>query len=480
MTGRYPHRNGLFVNIRNNEVNYGHRFTEAQYQTSPEMILGLDLREITIAQVLKAAGYYSGIFGKWDSGRAHRCGRERAESGFRNQGHLVPGAASPPGGPAHSNTSWEGSTTVDRAGDLADVSVCHMIQLSNQHLRLEKRVPLTISRGTEAFSDLLWLRLAADGVEGWGEAVPFSVDGIEQTLGEVEAALVSARNLLASLQAEDAPALETALDAAGLPSAARAAIDQALWDWRARRAGVPVWRLWGLESGIGPATSVTIGISSPEAAQRRVGQWLEVGDIRAFKIKLGSRAGIAADQRMFSAVAEVLPAGAAINVDANGGWSADDARTMSRWLAERGVGHLEQPLPRGREVELAGLRRHSPLPVILDESVFISDDLVALAEIDALDGINVKLMKCGGPSEARRMIVAARGRGLKILLGCYGNSTLANTAAAHLGSAVDFLDLDSHLNLKDDPFAGARLEAGRLTLADVAGFGVAHAHRQPV
>jgi arylsulfatase A-like enzyme len=72
LTGRYPQRNGIFVNIRNNEVNYGHKFTEAQYKTSPEMILGMDLREITIAQVLKTAGYRTGVFGKWDGGRARR------------------------------------------------------------------------------------------------------------------------------------------------------------------------------------------------------------------------------------------------------------------------------------------------------------------------------------------------------------------------------------------------------------------------
>jgi arylsulfatase A-like enzyme len=72
LTGRYPQRNGIFVNIRNNEVNYGHRFTEAQYKTSPEMTLGMDLREITIAQVLKTVGYHNGVFGKWDGGRARR------------------------------------------------------------------------------------------------------------------------------------------------------------------------------------------------------------------------------------------------------------------------------------------------------------------------------------------------------------------------------------------------------------------------
>jgi muconate cycloisomerase len=90
------------------------------------------------------------------------------------------------------------------------------------------------------------------------------------------------------------------------------------------------------------------------------------------------------------------------------------------------------------------------------------------------DGINIKLMKCGGVSEALRMIHAARAHGLQTMLGCYGNSALANTAAAHLGPLVDHLDLDSHLNLSDDPFTGVRLAQGRLVLPGEPGFGVRH------
>jgi L-Ala-D/L-Glu epimerase len=348
--------------------------------------------------------------------------------------------------------------------------------LSYRTLKLEKRVPLTISRGTTTHSEVIWLRLSAGGQEGWGEAAEFSVDGVAQSLGKLTAAMDAVASILAGYDAQDQSGIEGALLKAALPSAARSAIDQAWWDWHGRRLQQPVWRLWSMDPAQGPVTSVTVGISEPASAQRRVQQWLELGDLRAFKIKLGSPAGIASDRAMFSAVAEVIPAGAKISVDANGGWTVEDAIAMSRWLVERGVDHLEQPLPRGKEHEVRAVRRGSPLPVILDESVFSSADIEPLVRSEALDGFNIKLMKCGGPSEALRMIAAARKHGLRILVGCYGNTALANTAGATLGPRVDYLDLDSHLNLKDDPFVGAQLREGRLVLPQSPGFGVSHDH----
>lgn len=208
--------------------------------------------------------------------------------------------------------------------------------LTQTELTLEKRVPLTISRGTYTHSQLLWLRLAAGGHEGWGEAAEFSVDGVEQTFDDLKRGTSAAAAILGRHDAADREGIEAALLAAMIPSAVRSAVDQAWWDWHGRTTGTPVWRLWGLDPQRAPVTSVTIGISSPEAAQRRVQLWLELGDLRAFKIKLGSPVGIAADREMFSAVAEVIPAGAKISVDANGGWSVDDAIRMSSWLAARG------------------------------------------------------------------------------------------------------------------------------------------------
>ncbi|MFM9030754.1 MAG: enolase C-terminal domain-like protein, partial [Opitutaceae bacterium] len=114
----------------------------------------------------------------------------------------------------------------------------------------------------------------------------------------------------------------------------------------------------------------------------------------------------------------------------------------------------------------------SPLPILVDESCRTAADIPRLA--GAVAGINIKLMKCGGLDGALRLVHAARAHGMKILVGCYGSTALGNTCAATLGPLVDYLDLDSHLNLSTDPFSGATLRAGRLQLPSLSGFGLIH------
>lgn len=347
-----------------------------------------------------------------------------------------------------------------------------MPALSHTVLRLQKRVPLTISRGTSTHSELLWIRWNEDGCEGWGEAAPFAIDAQPQRLDTLLAALEAQRPWLEQSSAWSRDEVERRLWTAAAPSALIAGINQAMHDWMGKRLGQPVWRLLGLSGEPGPLTSVTIGISSPEAARTRARQWLEVGDVRAFKVKLGAPAGITADQAMFEAVREAIPAGARVSVDANGGWNPPDAVVMARWLGERGVDHLEQPLAAGKEEHLAALQAASPVPILVDESCKTAADIPALA--GKVAGINIKLMKCGGLDGALRLVHAARAHGMKILVGCYGSTALGNTCAATLGPLVDYLDLDSHLNLSADPFAGAILRGGRLQLPTTPGFGLIH------
>lgn len=348
-----------------------------------------------------------------------------------------------------------------------------MASLEYSVLTLEKRVPLTTCRGTETHGRVLWLRWKEESIEGWGEAAAFEVDGHAQTIANLVAALPGLGGWLSQASAWERCEVERRLREANAPSALTAAINQAMLDWLGKRLGQPVWRLLGLSrQAPGPFTSVTIGIGTPAAARERVRLWREAGDVRAFKIKLGSSAGLAADQAMFEAVRDEVGSGFRLSVDANGGWSVADACTMSRWLAECGVDYLEQPLPRGREADLPMVRAASPLPVLVDESCFVSQDVAALAR--RIDGVNIKLMKCGGLDEALRIVATARAHGLRLLVGCYGSTALGNTAAATLGPLVDFVDLDSHLNLKDDPFVGAPLREGRLELTPLPGFGVTH------
>ncbi|NJN86003.1 MAG: dipeptide epimerase, partial [Leptolyngbyaceae cyanobacterium SL_7_1] len=171
------------------------------------------------------------------------------------------------------------------------------------------------------------------------------------------------------------------------------------------------------------------------------------------------------------------PKAAKVSVDANGGWSLQGAIAMSHWLAEQGVTYIEQPLPEGQEDDLPALYRASPLPIFVDESCFTSHDIPQLA--DRVHGVNIKLMKSGGLTEALRIVHTARAHGLQLMIGCYSDSTLANTAAAHLAPLLDHLDLDSHLNLVDDPFQGATLHDGCLLPNDLPGLGVTNSTIDP-
>jgi muconate cycloisomerase len=348
------------------------------------------------------------------------------------------------------------------------------VQISHQRFTVKKRVPLTISRGTNSESTNLWLKVTdADfnpDIEGWGEAVPFSIGTHQQTLAEFIAATDFLAEHLKPLSPFERQKIEALLQEHSLPSAIRAALDVALWDWWGKHLQQPLWRIWGLDLDQITPTSVTIGISSPEAAQKRLQDWLQQTSALAVKVKLGSLNGIEADKAMFQAIFDQTPPDVSLSVDANGGWSLEDATAMAEWLASRRVTHLEQPLPVEQNSQLKQLQSQSSLPIFVDESCFSSRDIPLLR--DSIDGINIKLMKAGGLTETLKMIHTARACNLQVMFGCYSDSTLSNTAMAHLSPLADYLDLDSHLTLKEDPFTGAALQDGKLIPPAQPGLGL--------
>jgi L-Ala-D/L-Glu epimerase len=334
---------------------------------------------------------------------------------------------------------------------------------------VNKRFALTISRGTSSQNQNLAVGITADNITGWGEAVPFTIGSQVQSIDRITTALERFIPHLTAFHPLQRQEIESLMAAFQLPSAARAAIDIALSDWLGKSVGLPLWKLWGLDRSKIVPISVTVGINTPEGARARIRGWLAVFDARFLKIKLGNPLGIGADREMMLAVKDEMP-NAKLTVDANGGWNLDDAIYMSQWLADLGVEYLEQPLARGDEERLIKLKKESPLPIFADESCFISQDIPSLA--DKVAGINIKLMKSGGLTEAIRMIHTARAHGLQVMFGCYSDTVLTNTAAAQLSPLADYLDLDSHLNLIDDPFIGAKLINGRLIPEDLPGLGI--------
>ncbi|WP_397543840.1 enolase C-terminal domain-like protein [Roseovarius salis] len=329
-----------------------------------------------------------------------------------------------------------------------------MARVAFRRLYLKKRFPLAISRGVIEGAENLFVSVTAGGLTGWGEVAPGPSEGAASP-AEAEAML---RDFCAG--GIEADAIHDAWGrarAAGVAPCALAGLDMALWDLKAKQAGMPLHRLLGLARR-GVPTSLTVGINPPEVVRERVPLLLAQG-ARALKIKLGSPGGIEADKAMYAAVLEATgEADVVLRVDANGGWSLDDARHMMRWLADRRAEYVEQPLVEGAEDQLPHLFRDRPLPIFVDESCRLSGDIPGFA--DRVDGVNLKLMKCGGITEALRIVATARAHGLGTMIGCMGESAVSIAAGASIGALFDYIDLDSHLNLDPDPADGAPLVAG--------------------
>ncbi|MFN9619380.1 MAG: dipeptide epimerase [Synechococcaceae cyanobacterium] len=345
---------------------------------------------------------------------------------------------------------------------------------------LTKAVPLAISRGTTAAVEHWRLSLEHDGIVGLGETGGFDTGHRLYESADVAAELEALLPRLEGLAPQPRQALDPLLEPLSPP--ARCAVDLALHDWWGKRLGQPLHRLWGLDPAAVRPTSVTLGLGPVAAVRQRLNRWWEQLPATRVKLKLGSPEGLAHDRALVEAVAEELErrrqaTGTALElqVDANGGWDVDGARSMLGWLAERGVALVEQPLPpledpEADAVAFAALELDCPIPLVADESCWNLADVVRLAPY--VDGVNIKLLKSGGLSEALLMALACRRLGLEVMLGCYSDARLLNGAAAQLLPLVRWPDLDSHLNLVDDPFVGPALEGDRVLPGPGAGLGV--------
>ena len=262
---------------------------------------------------------------------------------------------------------------------------------------------------------------------------------------------------------------------ASLSPPARCGLDLALHDWWGQRLGQPLHRLWGLDPAACVATSVTLGLGEPSAVLARLERWRLQLPATRIKLKLGSPDGLSHDRALVQAVRGALRPGDELQIDANGGWDLEGARQMIPWLADQGVVLVEQPLPplldpAADAAGFAALQGLAPIPVVADESCWDLRDVLRLAP--HVDGINIKLVKCGGLSEGLLMALTARRLGLGVMLGCYSDGGLLNSAAAQLLPLVQWPDLDSHLNLIDDPCAGPERAGDVLRPAARPGLGV--------
>ena len=300
----------------------------------------------------------------------------------------------------------------------------------------------TIARGSRTSAEVLTVTADDGGFRGRGECVPYARYG--ESLESVAAEIAG---LPSSISRE---ALQEVLP----PGAARNAVDCALWDLEAKRAGRRVWQLAGLEEPRPLVTAYTLSLDTPEkmraAAARHAHRPL-------LKIKLGTEA----DMPRLEAVRAGAPR-ARIIVDANEGWSAEVYGALAPHLLRLGVEMVEQPLPAGEDDMLAEIAR--PLPVCADESCHDRASLPALA--GKYDMVNIKLDKTGGLTEALALRDAARAQGFAVMVGCMVGSSLAMAPAVLVAQGAEIVDLDGPLLLAKDRACALKYDGSILRTPD--------------
>ncbi|MFG3087332.1 dipeptide epimerase [Streptomyces antibioticus] len=335
-------------------------------------------------------------------------------------------------------------------------------------VRLDLAEPLRISRSAMTSRDAIWLAVEHDGVTGHGEAVTsvyYGLDtaSLERLLGTAGAGLARFPDPESALEALWAGELS----GQGAPPAVTAAVEAALLDLVGRRAGRPVHRLLGAVRPPVAATARTIGITSlaHAAAQARA---LTASGFGILKVKAGSP-DPEDDVERVRVVRDAAP-GARLLLDPNGAWTAAQAEALLPRFADLGVEAVEQPLAPGDPEALGALAERSPLPVIADE------DAVGLADVRRLagrvQGVNVKLAKCGGVHAALRIAEVLDGSGTALMLGCLTASSLGLAPAVHLADRARWADLDGHLLLTRDPWSGIGGQDGFVRTSDRPGLGV--------
>jgi L-alanine-DL-glutamate epimerase-like enolase superfamily enzyme len=284
----------------------------------------------------------------------------------------------------------------------------------------------TIARGSRTHADVLRVVVERDGFTGQGECVPYARYG--ESLASVRA----------QIEGLGVGVTRAALQGVLPAGAARNAVDCALWDLAAKRAGKRVWELAGLAAPGPMVTAFTLSLDSPanmEAAARR----------HAHRPLLKSKLGTPDDMARLEAVRRGAP-DATIIVDANEGWTADVYADLAPHLLRLGVAMVEQPLPAGADDMLGEIAR--PLPVCADESCHDRDSLPHLR--GKYDMVNIKLDKTGGLTEALALRDAARAEGYKVMVGCMVGTSLAMAPAVLVAQGAEVVDLDGPLLLAQD------------------------------
>jgi L-Ala-D/L-Glu epimerase len=336
-----------------------------------------------------------------------------------------------------------------------------MPALTYEMITLNLRNPFRLSYGVSDTRQAFWIRLSDD--EGWGEGtIPpyYHVDASEMTAFWARAALKT------EPYPDDPDGIPAWVGLEG-PAPARCAVELALYDRIARRRGLPLYQLLGLPKPRPRATSFTIAIDTPEAMAKMA---LQIRDYPIIKVKLGSED----DESRLAAIRAVRP-DARLRVDANAGWTRDEAVRSVRDLEKFDLEMIEQPLVKNDIEGLGVIQSTTSIPIVADESVQTMEDVERLGNA-GVQGINLKLMKVGGLTPALRIVHRASELGMKIMLGCMIETSIGTTAMAHLAGMAEWFDLDAPMLISNDPFQGIQYDAhANFSVPDRPGIGVIRA-----
>jgi len=334
------------------------------------------------------------------------------------------------------------------------------VKIAFRVVELKLKHPFTIARGSSTTRKTVLVEFQHQGITGYGEAAP--IQRYEETAETVAGFLKQC----ADIPLPDALTLDGFIDLVENISpgnyCAKASLDIAFHDWMGKKLSSPLWKYLGGESTRIPETSITIGMDSPEMIAQKLE---EAREFPVLKVKLGG----SSDEEIMKTIRANTDK--PIRVDGNEGWK-DRGLALERlqWLETQHVQFVEQPMPADQFRDLVWLRERSSLPLLADESVKTEPDIRMLR--DAFDGINIKLMKCGGLREGKRMIDTARQVGMKVMIGCMIESSIGIAAGMSLATLADYADLDGNILISNDPFEGAVDHRGVLKLSDEAGLGV--------
>ena len=309
-----------------------------------------------------------------------------------------------------------------------------------------------ISRSSHDYYDIVYFYLVDENIVGRGEAAPSN--RYNESTDYILSVLKNGVSLPENFEDNKDLWRHIKPQLMGI-HALEAAVNMAIWDWWGQKENKAVYDILNLDVRTLPRTSYTIAIGDMKELDEKI----ELSSpYSILKVKLGTQKN---DKEIIRKIR--LKTDKVIRVDANEGWDFEMAKEMSYWLADRNVEFIEQPFFADNLKDTASLRGISPLPLYADENSISSTDISEIKGV--FDGINIKLMKCGGIDEALMMINIAKSLQMKIMLGCMIESSVGITAAAQLAGEVDAVDLDGNLLINNDPYTGVTIVDGRLKLS---------------